>query len=119
MNFLNGRMRRGNGAAQVVIDDGTVLPIMAANGAEDGRPVVCGIRPEHFALVGEGEGLPAEVAVVEPTGAETIVVCRFADIEIQVLFKERHALAPGQKIALRPLPEAAHLFDRENGTRIS
>jgi len=119
MNLLGGQIRRANGAADVIMDDGTVLPITAANGAEDGRPVVCGIRPEHFELVGEGDGLPAEVAVVEPTGAETIVVCRIAGIEIQVLFKERHALAPGQTIALRPRPGSAHLFDRESGARIS
>ncbi len=118
MNLLCGRIRRANGAADVIMDDGTVLPIAAANGAEDGRTVVCGIRPEHFELVGEGDGLPAEVAVVEPTGAETIVVCRFAGIEIQVMFKERHALAPGQTIALRPRPGSAHLFDRESGERL-
>jgi multiple sugar transport system ATP-binding protein len=119
MNFLEGSLRRANGAAQVIMDDGTVLPITTASGAEDGRPVVCGIRPEHFALVGESEGLPAEVAVVEPTGAETIVVFRFAGLALQVLFKERHVLAPGQKVALTPLPEAAHLFDRTSGMRIS
>ncbi len=119
MNLLCGRIRRANGAADVIMDDGTVLPIAAANGAEDGRPVVCGIRPEHFELVGEGDGLRTEVAVVEPTGAETIVVCRFAGIEIQVIFKERHALAPGQTIALRPRPESAHLFDRKSGARLS
>ena len=119
MNLLCGRKRRANGAADVIMDDGTVLPITAANGAEEGRPVVCGIRPEHFELVGEGDGLPAEVAVVEPTGAETIVVCRFAGIEIQVIFRERHALAPGQTIALRPRPGSAHLFDRKSGARLS
>jgi multiple sugar transport system ATP-binding protein len=119
MNLLGGQIRRANGTADVIMDDGTVLPITAANGAEDGRPVVCGIRPEHFELVGEGDGLPAEVAVVEPTGAETIVVCRFAGIEIQVLFKERHALTPGQTIALKPQPGSAHLFDRESGERMS
>ena len=119
MNLLGGQIRRANGTADVIMDDGTVLPITAANGAEDGRPVVCGIRPEHFELVGEGDGLPAEVAVVEPTGAETIVVCRFAGIEIQVLFKERHALTPGQTIALKPQPGSAHLFDRESGARMS
>ncbi len=119
MNLLSGQIRRANGTADLIMDDGTVLPITSANGAEDGRPVVCGIRPEHFELVGEGDGLPAEVAVVEPTGAETIVVCRFAGIEIQVLFKERHALTPGQTIALKPQPGSAHLFDRESGARMS
>jgi multiple sugar transport system ATP-binding protein len=119
MNLLGGQIRRANGAADVIMDDGTLLPITAANGAENGRPVVCGIRPEHFELVGEGDGLPAEVAVIEPTGAETIVVCRFAGMEIQVLFKERHALTLGQTIPLRPRPGSAHLFDRESGARMS
>ncbi len=119
MNLLGGQIRRANDAADVIMDDGTVLPISAANGTEDGRPVVCGIRPEHFDLVGDGDGLPAEVAVVEPTGAETIVICRFAGITIQVSFKERIPLAPGQTIALRPQPGSEHLFDRESGVRLS
>src|SRR5512143_2612260 len=40
-----------------------------------GQPVLYGIRPEHFAL--SSSGVPVEVVVVEPTGADTQLYCRF------------------------------------------
>jgi multiple sugar transport system ATP-binding protein len=119
MNFIEGKLRLDNGAVQVVTEDGTVLPVAAAGGASEGQPVIYGIRPEHFTLASAGEGLAAEVVVTEPTGAEIIIVCRFAGIEIQALFHERHSLRPGQPITLAPAPEAVYLFDRETGARLS
>ena len=41
------------------------------------------MRPEHCAL-GSGGGLPAEVVVVEPTGADTQLFCRFNGQEVTV-----------------------------------
>jgi len=119
MNFIEGTLRLDNGAARVVTEDGTVLPVAAPGGAGEGETVIYGIRPEHFTLTDAGEGLPAEVVVIEPTGAEIIIVCRFAGTEIQALFHERHSMRPGQPIALAPVPEAAHLFDRDSGARLS
>lgn len=41
-----------------------------------------------------GDGLPAGVVVIEPTGSETMVVLRFDDSEIVALFRERHRVPP-------------------------
>jgi len=38
--------------------------------------VVVGVRPEHFAVA--DDGVPAEVVVVEPTGADTQIFCKLA-----------------------------------------
>ena len=118
MNFIEGTVEHANGAARVVTADGTALPIGPANGAADGTPVVYGVRPEHFALVGNGDGIPAEVVVVEPTGAEILVVCRMANTDIQAAFKERHRFKPGEPITLAPASNSVHLFERSTGNRL-
>ena len=76
------------------------------------------MRPEHLALSEDGAGLAAEVIVVEPTGAEILVVCKLAGQEIQVSFHERHAFKLGQGIHLKPVSEKVHLFNAESGVRI-
>lgn len=78
-----------------------------------------GVRPEHLNLVGEGEGLPMEVKVVEPTGSETMVFLRFAGQDITAVFRERHAFAPGQIIHLAPDVDHLHCFDAAAGHRIA
>ncbi|MFO1353112.1 MAG: sugar ABC transporter ATP-binding protein, partial [Gammaproteobacteria bacterium] len=64
-------------------------------------------------------GIRAEVAVVEPTGAETLVVARMAGKEIQSAFHERHGFRPGHIIHLRPRAEMVHLFDAASEKRLN
>jgi multiple sugar transport system ATP-binding protein len=119
MNFLEGEVAQANGRASVRGREGLTLPLSGAGApAPEGTPVVYGVRPEHFALAEDGEGLPAQVVVVEPTGAEILVFCRVAGKEVQVAFKERHAFRPGDQIRLRPNLEALHLFDAQSGQRL-
>ena len=115
MNFIAGEVRHTDGRAEVVAGDGTVLGEVEANGAAAGRPVLYGMRPEHFVLAGETEGLPMDISVVEPTGAEILVVGHLGGCEVQIAFKERHDLRYGQRIHLKPRPGMAHLFDQETG----
>jgi multiple sugar transport system ATP-binding protein len=115
MNFLEGRIK-ADGTIGVETAHGHLLPLVGAPAASDGRAVVYGIRPEHIEL--SDRGVEAEVAVIEPTGSETQLVARVGDQEIIALFRERHALVPGQKIRLQPRAELAHLFDKETGLRL-
>src|SRR5438552_2292330 len=73
MNFLKGTIRR-NGALQFEAASGVRLPLVAAPTGSDGRPVIYGIRPEHFVIAEDGG--EAEVLVVEPTGSEPQVVAK-------------------------------------------
>ena len=75
-----------------------------------------GVRPEHLIL--SDDGLPMQVKVVEPTGAETMVFLRFEDQDVTAVFRERHAFEPGQTIHLKPDPDHIHVFDAENGQRV-
>jgi multiple sugar transport system ATP-binding protein len=118
MNFLPGTLRRDGGAARVSLPGGTevLAPAHAAGG--DGQSVILGLRPEHLALAATG-GIPTEVVVVEPTGAETHVSCRHHGADLAVVFRERHAFAPGSTIHLQPDLQHAHLFDAKSGQRLA
>jgi len=117
MNFIEGRLRRTNGHLHVEADrDGTKLPLPGEVEGVDGAPVLYGVRPEDLALTGDQRsGLAAEVQVVEPTGAETLVSAKLAGVPVSALFKERHDLRPGQSITLAPRLDAVHLFDSRSG----
>jgi multiple sugar transport system ATP-binding protein len=119
MNFLRGAVRH-NGAAAFAGPAGLHLPL-AAPAAWDGRAVVCGVRPEHLALVPNGsqDGVEAAIQVVEPTGSEIQVVARMGDDEVIAVFRERHAFKPGDKIRLKPDPGLVHLFDAATGKRLN
>jgi multiple sugar transport system ATP-binding protein len=114
MNFLNGRIANGSPAFET--NAGAVLPLPDVPRDSAGRASVYGIRPEHIQL-SEG-GVPAEVVVVEPTGAEIQVFARINGDEIVAVFRERHFFAPGEIIRLAPEPGQVHLFDAETGRRI-
>jgi multiple sugar transport system ATP-binding protein len=116
MNFIDGTQKDG----ALVTAEGVRLPLASAQGANDGRKLHYGIRPEHLDLASPGDagGVEAEVVVVEPTGSETQLVARLGAQELIAVFRERHAFAPGQKIHLRPRAPVAHLFDAATGLRI-
>ena len=81
------------------------LPLAAAPAGADGRAVVYGIRPEHFAIA--DDGVEAEVVVIEPTGSETQVFAQLGGEEIVAVFRERHQFAPGERIRLQARSAAA------------
>ncbi|GFE63739.1 ABC transporter ATP-binding protein [Litoreibacter roseus] len=112
MNLLTGTARDG------VIDLGTHQVPVTSAAMTDGQAVRLGVRPEHLDLVSEGAGVPMTVAVVEPTGSETLVFLRYEGADVTAVFRERHAFAPGEVIHLRPNPAHLHVFDAESGARL-
>ena len=126
MNFVRGKVQGG----QFRADGGFVLPLPgAAPAAIEGRPAMYGVRPENFALSGDGAGgVPVQVVVVEPTGSETQVVVRglgsSADVssdthqDMVCVFRERIAARPGETIHVVPDAAKVHLFDAESGKRL-
>jgi multiple sugar transport system ATP-binding protein len=118
MNFLPGVLRRSAAGDSVELGAGLSLPMPLGAGGIDGQPVVYGTRPEHVDLAAGGEGVPAEVVVVEPTGADTQVFAKVAGVELTGVFRERHDFRPGETIRLKPDPFRAHLFDAGSGKRL-
>jgi multiple sugar transport system ATP-binding protein len=117
MNLVPGVARVNGGTPSVEFDGGVRLPAPQNARAVDGQPVLYGMRPEHCAL-GGNEGLPAEVVVVEPTGADTQLFCRFNGQELSSLVRDRVACRAGDRVGLVPDLARAHLFDAATGTRL-
>jgi multiple sugar transport system ATP-binding protein len=116
MNFFPGKLARDGAQRLVTLVDGNRLPVPGL-ALGDGHKVTLGVRPEHL-LIGEA-GVAAEVVVVEPTGADTQVYCKLADVDVTVVSRERHAFRPGDTIRLRPLPGKTYLFDAQSGKRLA
>ena len=115
MNFVPGRLRRGDDAVWVEANDGTRLPSGRNQNGQDGQEVVYTFRPEHLTLGATDQGVPAKILVIEPTGADTHVYCEFCGSQICAVFGERRAFRPGETIWLQPKAEAVHLFDSATG----
>jgi multiple sugar transport system ATP-binding protein len=115
MNFLPGRIRGG----QVQLASGDCLPIPSTSRATEGQEVIYGTRPEHIEMAHGSDGIPTDVVVVEPTGADTQVYTKIAGVEVTSVFRERYDFRPGETIRLRPDSERAHLFDAASGRRLA
>ena len=114
MNIIPGVV---GDAGQVAFADGAVLPLPAGARAEPGRQVLYGVRPEHCAL--GTSGLPVDVVVVEPTGADTQLYCRFGGQEVTATIRDRTDCRPGDRIRLAPDLARAHVFDAASGIRLA
>jgi len=115
MNFLKGRLARNGSGLEVVLGEGLRLPAPAGVAAQlEGKEVTLGVRPEHLAV--RANGLPAEVVVVEPTGADTQIFCKVGGTEVTAVVRERHEFKPGEMIRLAP--DLTFLFDPASGRRL-
>jgi multiple sugar transport system ATP-binding protein len=112
MNVLIGKVRGGK--FRIGNEAGISLPFTGHD--VEGRDVTIRIRPEHVVL--DPQGLPAQVATVEPTGAETHVVLRLGGQNIVALFRDRVTLRPGDRVSIAPDLERIHVFDSQSGQRI-
>jgi multiple sugar transport system ATP-binding protein len=117
MNFLPGKAVLEDGRPMFKCDSGLAFGIGRIPPGCEGKPLTLGVRPEHFAVT--PEGVPLEVAVVEPTGSETQVNVKNGAQEVVCLFRERIAAKAGETIRIAPDPALAHLFDTASGKRLA
>ena len=115
MNFIRGKVQM-NGQAVFKSEGSLDVPIASAPAGSAGRPLVLGIRPEHFTI--DPTGFAVEVAVVEPTGSETLLAVRGGGQELTCVIRDRALPKPGETIHLLPRPGLAHFFDAETGQRL-
>jgi multiple sugar transport system ATP-binding protein len=117
MNLLTGEtVSTKDGLA--VQSGNTLLPLPKGNKVEAGRKVIYGVRPEHLDPVANGEGLPAKVSVIEPTGPEIHIYAELAGEEVCAITDDRLVLKRDEIIGLRPRLDRIHLFDAESGNAI-
>ncbi len=94
--------------------------VHAAAAAGGWHELVLGVRPEALELA--GEGIPAQVEVVEEIGADAYVFCaaQIDGREHKLVARSgaKQAPARGSRVALRPVAGEAHLFDPVSGERL-
>jgi multiple sugar transport system ATP-binding protein len=115
MNMLKGRLDPSD-PHKFITEDGTTLPVAKPPEAAKGKELVYGLRPEGMRL--DGGGVPAQVVVIEPTGAETQMLVKLAGADIACVFRERATARPGEMVNLSIDAAAIHLFDAESGRRL-
>jgi multiple sugar transport system ATP-binding protein len=120
MNVVTGVLRRGDGQAWVEAEGGVRWPVAPARPGQNGQPVAYGVRPGDLGVGGaaDARSVPAEVIVVEPTGAETELLVQVGASQFVVVLHGRTQAEPGETIQLRVDTGAVHLFDPTSGVAL-
>ena len=115
MNFLTGHIERAP-RPTFVAADGARIPLLA-DVAADGAAVICGIRPESVEVAPDSP-LRMNVALAEPTGAETHLFGRLGGAEFVAVLKGRPPSREGE-LGVAVDPAEVHLFDPATERRIN
>jgi multiple sugar transport system ATP-binding protein len=113
MNLIRGTWQDG-----AVMIDSARIPVRRNLRVSNGQAVLLGSRPEHL-TPSDGSPLVARVEVIEPTGADTLLMCSLNGQPLTVVLRERMALAPGDLLKLAPQLDALHVFDADSGRSLA
>jgi multiple sugar transport system ATP-binding protein len=119
MNIVSGGIVREDGDWFVKTEGGFRWPAPAV-GLPEGTIVSYGIRPGDLVIAPPDlKGtVPAEVLIVEPTGAETENLLCAGDATITVMSMGRQELRPGDRVGLRVELAKVRLFDGATSQRL-
>ncbi|MBB3897075.1 ABC transporter ATP-binding protein [Roseococcus suduntuyensis] len=124
MNFIPARLENGAAALNLVLADGSVLPVPEDRTARykphAGRAVLLGLRPEHLTEPREGRGTYADIAiqpeVIEPMGMETLVHFHMGEArDLCARIDPTLSASPGAPLRLTADMAHMHLLDPESG----
>jgi ABC-type sugar transport system ATPase subunit len=109
MNFMPGTWEGSS-----ITVDGHALPV--GRSAPASRNVVLGVRPNDMVLA--SDGLPARVERVEDLGDSAIVSVTSGGKRLKLKGPAQPHARSGDDVFLSFAPDAAHLFDSQNGERL-
>jgi ABC-type sugar transport system ATPase subunit len=114
MSILDGVVQGTGSEQRVAVGDGR-WPVPPGVTVGDGDAVKIGVRPEH--IVPGGEGVTAEVKLVEWHGHEHLVSVGVGEATMGVRWR---GTTPPQDstVVLGVEPEHVHLFDADSGVRL-
>jgi multiple sugar transport system ATP-binding protein len=118
MNVAQGVLHRSASEAWVEAL-GQRWPVAALQGGADGQAVHYGVRPSDIVPAASGNGVPARVIVIEPTGAETELLVEVGGAQWIVVIHGRTQAQPGDTVYLGIDPASAHLFAADTGQRLT
>jgi multiple sugar transport system ATP-binding protein len=113
MNLFPSRLDQVDGRFVLVVGD----QVMAAGDVADMPrrvPLTAGVRPEHVAIVGDGDDtLRATVAHVELLGHETLVYADVGNVRLVARTAGMSDLAAGEHVFLRLDSARVHVWERD------
>jgi ABC-type sugar transport system ATPase subunit len=95
----------------------TIGPFRLPDGIAVDGPLDAGIRPEHLRL-GEPEGVPADVELVERAGDLTVAYLRAGPHRLVGRFSADLGMRTGDRVAVSAPAHRWYLFDRDSGCTV-
>jgi multiple sugar transport system ATP-binding protein len=118
MNLLEAHA--ANGKAQI---GKYLVPVDEAAAYKMHGNITVGVRPEAWRIVGECEGLPVQVTVVEELGSDAFVYgtsgVEGTPANIIIRVNQRDSVHKGDMIHVTTDPHHVHVFDTDTGERLS
>src|SRR6478735_3545366 len=100
--------------------EGWSLPRPRWTTAEDGRPLLLGLRAEDVSVEKRGEAaLTGELYALEPLGDRTVVDVRVGSETVKVKARPSVTGTPGQRVSVTVDLDRAHIFDADTGLALS
>lgn len=116
MNFLKAGLIAGAGQTILRLQDGQDIALSTDRfGRPASRPAVMGIRPGDLEITDSDAPLHMQVTAVEQLGSESILFGTSpCDEELVVTARGQTAVRVGDRLNLRPNPDAIHVFDAQS-----
>ena len=115
MNVLPGRISADGQALEAA---GLRWPVTPAQATHAGKALCWGMRPTDLRLADDGQGVPAQVEVVEPTGAETEMQVQAGTATLSLVLPGRTRARVGDRVHVAVDASKAHLFDAGTQQRL-
>jgi multiple sugar transport system ATP-binding protein len=99
------------------------VPIPREAATKASENITLGVRPENWRIVGEGEGIPVKVTVVEELGADGFVYgtsgAEGTPDNVIIRIDARRDHRKGETLYVTTDPEHVHVFDTDSGKRLT
>ncbi|MCS3406752.1 sn-glycerol-3-phosphate import ATP-binding protein UgpC [Serratia sp. AKBS12] len=117
MNLLPGILSADG--RQLLLDDGSAVPLPQARIEWSGRRVTLGIRPEHIQLVDDPlRGIALSLQTLELLGADNLAHGQWGSVGVIVRLSHENLPSPGSTLYLQLPAHALHFFDTQSGLRM-
>lgn len=126
MNFLDAQLREEQGQLMATGDQFALrlAPALQArlnDASTQTKPTICiGIRPNGFKPVSGASSsqISLEVVVSEYLGANSVLVTRCGQAEVQVELDSAEPIRSGERVTFTVAPEDIMVFDKDSGLRL-
>ncbi|MBO9101588.1 MULTISPECIES: ABC transporter ATP-binding protein [Rhizobium] len=109
MNFLEASYD----GHQMILGDGTPVPLASTPIVTTGEKATLGIRPEHVVVTRNGSGISADVDLIEPTGFGIILHLKLHGLPFKIFTLDRETMSMGPKVSVAFPTQHLHVFDGE------